>query len=184
MWHRLAAVFRRAFRLLAFVCIGVVAVAGLYWGWTAYEDARIEKVVSKTHEWPVETLPGVPFKTTLKTRCEKSTLYYVLTVEPAETLGASKRDGGRVTRPIAAFLAAAASDWSAEFLQSVKALNIALSDPDGFERVAFDVESAAMHRRVADDATTGDFRANASTSCDKHAYLRATKHSVGWTPAR
>jgi hypothetical protein len=139
-----------------------IVVLGLgYWGWTTFQERRVERKVSSTKTWDERVIPFAgQTKATLKTRCSESKLYYTLHLEPAKS-------GQRET-------------WVTQMMK-VDDLALQLYDADRFRLLSIEiVNDDGRTRIVDDDGKPTALEINTTTVCDKHVYARASKWSITW----
>jgi hypothetical protein len=99
-WVRLS---WRLFLLISVAFMMVVILGAGYWTWTTIADWRVERKVSLAREWPsIEISVNVgedrkerkeradALKASVKARCEKGVLYYILTVSKNDAMVTDK----------------------------------------------------------------------------------------------
>ena len=163
----------RAFLCIIALFMLVVIFRVAYWGWTTFEDRRLERAISVAREWPsTEILVPVgrerkerarALKASVKTRCSEALLYYILTI--------TKNDAVKTDE-----------DFD-ELARRISSYDVGLLDIDGFKISSISISLHDMTRLVGKSGRIDGRGANASTTCERRAYSRVTHVSVGWHEA-
>ena len=175
---------RIAFKLLFALTMFIVVVGAAYWAWSTAADQRLEQKVAKVKQWESDTVPALPLKYTLKTRCSEERLYYSLSLEPVAKADTEKKRASAASSPPGEarrfFDLMKKGDWSDETFKVVKQLNIDFEDSDGFNLFSVDVPLDKLLRSVGEDGVVRALEANANVSCNRSQYARATTANVQW----
>ena len=162
----------------------IVVLGASYWAWSAIGNQRLERQVAQPKEWPDGTLPALPLKYTLKTRCSEEQLYYALALKPLEKVQA-QTDVEKRPRAISEmqrfFEGVLKGDWTRDIVKLVKHFNVVFSDSEDFELFQITIPSNEFSRGIGEGAeVVNSFHVNAKTTCIRGDYARATKVGVGW----
>lgn len=167
----------------AFWVLFLVAAGGAgLWLWDQLREKQLEKVVSQAHDWPVQQLtlePDGKVKVSLRTRCSKGQLDYVLSVEadvpPPEVIDPTAPDGGKAVQNYNA---------ARERVVKVAAQHLPFTlhflDKDGFDRYSFSVPVGEIHQSVDSEGHVYGLNANGHVSCYKETYSQFASCLMSW----
>lgn len=175
LWSMLGRIARGVFRIITASFMTVIVAAAAYWLWTTIQDRRLEAIVSKTRDWGDQPLPlPAPATATLKTRCGESRLYYLLTIRP--------KTGDELSLPKEKTPSKATGRAFEDMIsRRIEEFRIHLYDRDGFLMVKETLAPDRLTTILGDNRETAGFEINATTACDKEAYSRVAKWSIGWS---
>ena len=161
----------RTFLCLIALFMLVVILGVGYWGWTTFEERRLERRISVARAWPsTEILVSVgknrvgALKASVKTRCSERVLYYILTI--------TKNDAVKIDE-----------DFE-DLARRVSEYRLELLDGDNFKISSITISRQETTRLVGDSGRVEAREANASTTCERSAYARVSRVAVGWHEAQ
>lgn len=175
-WSVAKRILRGIFVTLAGLFMAVVVLGAAVWGWSWYQDERLERRVSATRAWEVKAVPlkqQVEFE--LKTRCVRKRLLYQLKLRMKAASLDTKRSSTKRDE-----LLPAISPLLEQFWREIKAVTVTFQDADGFEVIELPIPPEAWTNTVDAEGNHVGGNADGNAECDREAYASATKVGVGY----